>query len=95
MSLRNSAKIALLRSLENALGVDLKDGRVAVATQKKNAEVRMDDGSLVATMNKPFDRTYLNVESPGNPGVLVQLVDHNKDSHAPSEAVYQIKAYRV
>jgi hypothetical protein len=43
----------------------------------------------VLSLNRPT----VKIESPRNPGVYIEMVDHQRDSLAPTDAIYSIGAY--
>jgi hypothetical protein len=83
---------AALKSLADFLKVDLKDTRTAVATPLNDASVRMFDGSLEARI-VPTSSGTVYITSPRAPGIMIDLVNHQKDGLAPPEAIYCITSY--
>lgn len=90
--MKKAEKLALLYGLADELGVDLADQRVAIATARKDATARMFDGSLEAKVI-PTSRGSVEIETPRGSGIMIDLVDHKRDSLAPKEAVYVVKTY--
>ena len=84
--------VSALKNLADLLKVNLNDSRIAIATARESATVRMYDGSIEAAL-VPTSQGTLYIESPRSPGVIVELVDHQKDVLAPADAIYQIQAF--
>lgn len=91
MAKQNEKALGAINYLASQLGVNLNDQRIAIATDTESAKVRMHDGSLEAMIEPHRMRVY--VESPRARGIIIQLVDHNKNL-APEGAVYEIMVYK-
>ena len=89
----NEERLAAIKYLADQLGVNPGDQSIAIATNKRIAKVRMNDGSLEATISPSSRGPIVHVESPRSPGIWIQLVDHLKDPSAPKGAIYEIQAY--
>ena len=81
-----------LKNLADLFKIDLKNSRLAIATVRESATVRMYDGSLEARL-VPSVRGTVYITSPRSPGICIDLVDHQRDVLAPAEAIYSIAAY--
>ncbi|MBS3088643.1 hypothetical protein J4402_02575 [Candidatus Pacearchaeota archaeon] len=88
---QNVKGLALIVQLASELGVNLKDTKVAIATDKGSAKARLYDGSLEVNLYS-LNRPTVTVDSPRNPGIVIALVDHQRDL-APEDAIYCITAH--
>jgi hypothetical protein len=88
---QNPKNYALIAQLAEQLKVDLKDAQFAVTTPNKEAKARFHDGSLEVTL-LPLNRPTVKIDSPRAPSIVVEMVDHQRDSLAPKEAIYVITA---
>jgi hypothetical protein len=89
---QNEKGLALIAQLAQQLNVDLKDSSVAIATESQPAKARTYDGSIEATVHSS-NRNVVRIDSPRNPGICIEMVDHQRDMLAPKGAIYEIKAY--
>lgn len=89
---RQEAGLAALHTLADLLKVDLEGGQLAIATPDEEATARMHDGSIEARV-VPTIRGTVYVTAPRSPGIVVELVDHTRNSLAPKEAIYEIRSY--
>ena len=89
---QNVRGLAIIAQLAECLGVDLKNSKIAIATDKEEAKARFHDGSLEVTL-LPLIRPTVRIDSPRAPGIYVQVVDHQREVLAPQDAIYQITAY--
>jgi hypothetical protein len=94
MSKKQNVKgLAILSELANMLNVNLKDSGLAIATDRKSAKVSFSDGSLEATLFSSLNGPTVKIDSPRNPGIWIEMVDHTRYSDAPKGAIYRIISY--
>ena len=91
MTEQNEEALPIINSLADLLGVNLNDQRVAIATERKSAKVKMHDDSVEVEV-VPTNNRVVKIESPRAPGIWISLVDH-RDPLAPEGAIYEIEAY--
>jgi len=93
---QNVKGLAIISELADMLGVDLKDSKLAIATDNTSAKAKFSDGSLEVILQQSIhDSHCLMIESPRNIGIYVEIINQHPDSDAPVEAIYSITTYRI
>ena len=80
---------ALVRTIAQELGVDLKDS-VAVCTREKSAEIRVAGDSLKVHVYPDM----IEIERKGAPGIEIKVIDPTERSGASEGTIYSICLYK-